>query len=278
MTVREAKKMLIEKLDNISDSASFEANELLCAALSADKNKMLYMSQNELKPSEQRRLNGYIKKRKKGIPLQYILGEWEFYSLPFYVGRGVLIPRADSELLVDLALEEIPIGEPQIVFDLCSGSGALSVAISHHRPEAKVIAVEKSLKAFRYLTRNIERNAAKVQPIRDDIFKFNPAKKADIVICNPPYITKKEMLGLEPQVKKEPKAALFGGKDGLKFYRFLSESVGRFLKTGGKIILEIGFKQGKAVAELFVSAGFAEVEVLQDISGNDRVVVATFVG
>ncbi len=276
MTVREAKKKLIEELEKISDSATFEANELLRTALSSDKNKLIYMSEKQLKSSEQRRLRGYVKKRKKGIPLQYILGEWEFYSLPFYVGRGVLIPRADSELLVDLALEEIPLGRSDVVFDLCAGSGALGISISHHRPETTVIAVEKSRAAFRYLTRNVARNSVTVKPVCDDIFRFKPTEKADIVICNPPYITRDEMLELEPQVKKEPKTALFGGKDGLKFYRFLSESAHRFLKSGGKLILEIGWKQGKEVSELFASAGFTEIEILQDISGNDRVVVATF--
>lgn len=274
LTVREAKGWLTEQLALISDAAAFEANELLHAATGAERGALLYRQDQALTMAEQGRLKRLVHKRKKGQPLQYLLGEWEFYSLPFTVGRGVLIPRADSELLVDLALEEIPEGAPGRLYDLCAGSGALGIAMAHHRPTLTVTAVEKSRRAYGYLKKNIEKNGVAVRAIRADLFRWRPEEKADFILCNPPYITAEEMRGLEKEVKKEPSAALFGGKDGLRFYRFLSEQAGSLLKPGGKLWVEIGWAQGEAVFQLFRAAGFSSVEVFRDLAGNDRVVTA----
>lgn len=262
-------------LAGVSDSPAFEANELLAFATGLDRGSLVLKQSEELSLTSEKLLKKCLKKRKKGIPLQYVIGEWEFYSLPFKVGRGVLIPRADSELLVDLALETLCDNSKKEVFDLCSGSGALGIAVAKNAPNASVTLVEKSPKAFKYLRQNVMLNNANLTAVRADIFKWKPDVLADIVICNPPYITKKEMTELQIEVKKEPTAALYGGKDGLKFYRFLISNAKRFLKPNGKMLLEIGFAQAKDVKALFKAAGFENVEVKKDLGGNDRVVSAS---
>ena len=276
MTIKEQKEKIITELETISDSPAFEANEIIVFATDLDRSGILYRQNEQLSAGEKRAVKKCIAKRKKGIPLQYILGEWEFYALPFKVGKGVLIPRADSELLVDLVLEEISSDDKITVLDLCSGSGALGIAIAKNCSNANVTLVEKSRKAFGYLTDNIELNNVNVNAVRADIFKWKPKNPADIVICNPPYVTFDEMLSLQREVKREPTAALFGGRDGLKFYRYLAERAGDFLKVGGKIFVEIGYKQADDVKALFKSAGFENIEVFKDIGGNDRVVSAVY--
>jgi len=276
MTIKNQKEILISKLSKVSDSPAFEANELLAFATGCDKATLALKQREELSKAQQKRLNTCLKKRIKGLPLQYIIGEWEFYSLPFKVGRGVLIPRADSELLVDLALKAISSNTKSTLFDLCSGSGALGIAVAKNAPNVSVTLVEKSPKAFKYLRQNVMLNAANLTAVRADIFKWKPECLADIVICNPPYITKKEMRSLQKEVKNEPTAALCGGEDGLKFYRFIINNANRFLKPNGKMLFEIGYTQANDVAELFKAANFKQIEVEKDLSGNDRVVSAVF--
>jgi len=274
MTVKEQKEILISELELVSDSPALEASEIIIFATDLDRSGMLYKQNEPLSSGEMRTIKRCISKRKKGIPLQYILGEWEFYSLPFKVGKGVLIPRADSELIIDLVNEEFYSDDVKTIFDLCSGSGALGIVVAKNHRNAKVTLVEKSRKAFSYLKENIKLNDVRAKAIRADIFKWRPENRADILICNPPYITKKEMHDLQREVKKEPISALLGGKDGLKFYRLLCDRAHDFLKVGGKIFVEIGYTQGAAVSELFTSAGFESVEVFKDLQGNDRVVSA----
>ncbi len=276
MTIKEQKEKIITELELLSDFPALEANELIVFATDLDRSGILYKQNQELSEGEQKIIKKCIEKRKKGIPLQYILGEWEFYSLPFKVGRGVLIPRADSELLVDLVLEEIPCDGEINVLDLCSGSGALGIAVAKNCCNSSVTLVEKSRKALRYLKENIILNKVKVKAVCADIFRWKPKTPADIVICNPPYITKDEMLSLQKEVKKEPVTALFGGRDGLKFYRLLCSKAKDFLKIGGKMFVEIGYRQADEVKALFEVSGFEQVEVFKDLGGNDRVVSAVF--
>lgn len=278
MTIKEQKEKIIAELGTISDSPAFEANEIIIFATDLDRSGILYKQNEKLSSGQLKIIKKCLTKRKKGVPLQYILGEWEFYSLPFKVGKGVLIPRADSELLVDLVIEDIPHDNNITLLDLCSGSGALGIAVAKNCPNVRATLVEKSRRAFGYLRQNVELNAANLTAIRADIFKWKPKTPADIVICNPPYITKLEMLTLQKEVKKEPVTALFGGTDGLKFYRLLCERAGEFLKKGGKMFVEIGYKQADDVKKLFENSGFEQVEVFKDFGGNDRVVSAVYNG
>lgn len=280
MTLKQAKQRLIDQLDIISENPVFEATEILIFALKIKREEILYLQNQELTNRQIRAIKKCFTKRKRGVPLQYILGEWEFYSLNFKVGKGVLIPRADSELLVDLALEEIDRNEEKTVFDFCSGSGAIGIAIAKNRPNVKAILVEKSSKAFGYLKDNIRLNANEseninIKALRQDIFKFTPKEKADIIVCNPPYIDKNHMVGLQKEVKKEPRQALFGGNDGLKYYRMLLKGIDRFLKYDGKLMVEIGYNQGAEVAQIFKDAGLKDIQVIKDLAQKDRVVFGT---
>lgn len=226
------------------------------------------------------------KRRSEGYPLQYLLGEWEFYGLRFKVGEGVLIPRPDTEILVETVINHFAAKkqtDPEIA-DLCSGSGCIAVALQKSMPLSRVTAVELSSEAMPYLTANIQRNEAKVQIIKGDVTDGrlldnfadpdSPGdhRQIDCIVSNPPYLTAEEMLELQKEVAFEPASALDGGADGLKFYRIISCLWKEVLKEGGLLAFEIGFEQGEAVSELLRSSGYGDVKVIKDLGGNDRVV------
>lgn len=226
------------------------------------------------------------KRRSEGYPLQYLLGEWEFYGLKFKVGEGVLIPRPDTEILVETVINHFAAKkqtDPEIA-DLCSGSGCIAIALQKSMPLSRVTAVELSSEAMPYLAANIQRNEAKVQVIKGDVTDGrlldnfadpdSPGdhRHIDCIVSNPPYLTAEEMSELQREVSFEPASALDGGVDGLKFYRIISCLWKEVLKEGGLLAFEIGYEQGEAVSELLRSSGYGDVKVIKDLGGNDRVV------
>ncbi len=229
------------------------------------------------------------KKRVKGEPLQYLLGSWEFYGLPFKVGEGVLIPRPDTEILVDTIIshyKSIGNAEPDII-DLCSGSGCIAITLSKKIPNAHVFAVELSSEAFPYLVENVRMNNANVKLLKGDVMNgelldnfCDPDSvgdyiKLDCVVSNPPYLTDKEMGELQTEVTYEPEMALHGGMDGLKFYRVISCLWAEILKKDGLLAFEIGYEQGTAVSQMLEKSGlYYNIKIIKDLSGNDRVVTA----
>ncbi|MDD4698804.1 MAG: peptide chain release factor N(5)-glutamine methyltransferase [Oscillospiraceae bacterium] len=213
-------------------------------------------------------------KRLSGEPLQYLLHEWEFYSLPFKVGPGVLIPRADTEILVDSALEFLKTKKPLSVVDLCSGSGCIAVSIAKNATDCSVTAIEKSPDAFEYLKRNIALNKVDVQPILGDITtEINGT--FDLLVSNPPYIKSNIIPSLQPEIQHEPRVALDGGEDGLFFYRIIADKWSHHVKNSGKIMVEIGSDQSDEVSRIFASAGLTKIKTIKDYSGNDRVIIGT---
>lgn len=218
-----------------------------------------------------------VQRRGAGEPLQYLLGRWEFYSLPFFVGPGVLIPRPETELAVDTALTLLHGNEAPVIADLCAGSGCIAVALAKNLPQSLVYAVEKSRHAMGYLQRNRALNQAEnIRAVWGDVFcpaACLPRGEAlDLVISNPPYIATRQLPGLQPEVRREPQMALDGGCDGLDFYRAIPPLYREWLAPGGALVLEIGYDQGQAVVELLKSSRYKEVTLLQDLSGCDRVV------
>lgn len=226
------------------------------------------------------------KRRSEGYPLQYLLGEWEFYGLRFKVGEGVLIPRPDTEILVETVINHFAAKkqtDPEIA-DLCSGSGCIAIALQKSMPRSRVTAVELSAEAMPYLSANIQRNEARVQIIKGDVTDGrlldnfadpdSPGdhRQIDCIVSNPPYLTAEEMSELQREVAFEPALALDGGADGLKFYRIISCLWKDVLKEGGLLAFEIGFEQGEAVSELLRQSGYGDVKVIKDLGGNDRVV------
>ncbi|MBQ8780264.1 MAG: peptide chain release factor N(5)-glutamine methyltransferase [Oscillospiraceae bacterium] len=225
-------------------------------------------------------------KRADGYPLQYLLGKWEFYGLDFKVGEGVLIPRPDTEILVETVLAhfaEKKHYDPEVI-DLCSGSGCIAVSLKNSMPKAKVIAVEISSDAMPYLVENIRSNSVDVKILKGDVMdgrlldnfrdeeNEGDHRQLDCIVSNPPYLTAEEMADLQIEVTHEPASALDGGADGLKFYRVISCLWKEILKDGGLLAFEIGYRQGEDVADILRKGGFTDVKIIKDLGGNDRVV------
>lgn len=218
------------------------------------------------------------KKRSQHYPLQYLLGKWEFYGHSIFIGEGVLIPRQETELLCEKAIQMIG-KRKAIVLDLCSGSGCIAVAISKACPNAKVFSVELSKKAIDYCKKNRETHGLTPEVIEGDVLKKETAAlcpDADIIICNPPYLNEEELKNRQAELWFEPEMALDGGEDGLVFYREILKNFSEKLKAGGSFLFEIGFSQGEQIKEIMrEQSGYLEPEVFPDFGGNDRVAVLT---
>lgn len=221
-----------------------------------------------------------VKKRVQGQPLQYILGEWEFYGLKFKVGRGVLVPRADTETLVDEAVEylgRIKRENPERklrILDLCSGSGCIAISVGKKFPKDEVLALELMDVPLEYLKENIAQNGAQnVTALKGDMLTdYNNFGDFDLILSNPPYIPKDDIENLSKEVKNEPVTALDGGEDGLDFYRVLGANWTERLKKGGAMMVEIGIGQESEVEELF-SKNLNKVYSKKDLNGIYRIVV-----
>ena len=221
-------------------------------------------------------LEDAIRRRLSHEPLQYILGEWDFYRQTYEVTPDCLIPRADTEILVDTAIRLLPIGAH--FADLCTGSGCIAVSTLAERPDTKAIALEKFPATLALAERNAAKNgvAARFRGVLADLLSPSPvlAEDApfDAILSNPPYIPTRDIADLSPEVQKEPSAALDGGADGLIFYRAILERCSTFLKKDGFFLFEIGFDQADALISLGKTHNFAHVRVICDLGGRDRVV------
>lgn len=274
----------IENACGISNAAG-EAQYLLTYTLGADRQQLALNGGQDADAQGLQRLEELLTKRLAGYPLQYLLGEWEFYGLPFFVGEGVLIPRADTETLVDTVLHELG-GKsepaPRIV-DLCSGSGCIACALQHMLPKADITAaditaVELSDKALQYLRRNVSRNAPAVKIVQGDVCDAEFAGhfgSLDCVVANPPYLTHDDMLALQAEVRHEPSLALYAGVDGLLLYRAIARLWVPRLRSGGLIAFEIGKGQENAVTEILHKNGIANICTNCDLCGIIRVVYGT---
>lgn len=216
-------------------------------------------------------------------PVSYILGTREFMGLEFNVNRNVLIPRQDTEHLVEEVLrscdkKENILENPVRILDLCTGSGCIAISIKKFLDRkgtaSEVIASDISEGALAVAKENAKKNDVQVSFIQSDMFE-NIEGKFDLIVSNPPYIPASQLRTLENKVVGfEPMGALYGGEDGLSFYRIIANEAKKYIKSGGRLFLEIGFDQGKTVPELLKTAGFEEIEVLKDYNNLDRVVKA----
>lgn len=269
----QTKKML--KAAGIEDEV-FEAKQLIKFITKMNNTEILANYTAPLDKVQEALWTVTVKQRCTRYPLQYILGEWEFYGLPFYVGEGCLAPRADTEILVGLANEWLIRKPDAKVLDLCAGSGAVGITVAKKNPKASVTLVEKYEVPFIYLNRNIKRNETEnAVSVMADIFEYEPNEKFDLILSNPPYISSDEMSLLNEEAKMEPTTALFGGEDGSDFYRHILKEYKKYLNQGGAVMVEIGFSQGEAVKELFTQNGFINVQIKNDYQDNQRVVFGT---
>ena len=281
-----------------------DAKLLLFEALHLDlvhflMDRLRPLSEQDAKVQEQiRAYREMIAKRASRIPLQQILGSQEFMGLEFFVNEHVLIPRQDTETLVELVLQEQQ-GPEKKLLDLCTGSGCIAISLAVKGGYRSVTATDLSEEALKVAERNAKMHGFAVVSYTEtqdapeqaghsfifrqgDLFTAMLQSEAgtfDIITSNPPYIPTAVIATLEPEVREhEPMMALDGTGDGLKFYRRIAKEAGAWLKPGGTVYLEIGYDQGKAVSELLSEAGFAKIRVVKDLPGKDRVVCGIWPG
>jgi release factor glutamine methyltransferase len=250
-----------------------DAEELLAHVLNL-KRLDLYMQFD--RPVQERELESFrtlIKRTLKGEPVEYIIGEVVFYHCNISVGLGVLIPRPETEILVDQAYRMLGKGDlhQKTAWDLCTGSGCIGIAIKKACPDLHVCLSDLSERALEFAATNAMKNNIEVEVLQGDLLVPFTGRKADIIFCNPPYVAAKDFFTLDRSVKDfEPKQALIGGEDGLSFYRRLQNELPAYLNPQAKIFFEIGAGQGEAVLDIFSGRGWKNMRVEKDWAGHDR--------
>ncbi len=219
--------------------------------------------------------NQLIEKRAAHIPLQHLTGNQEFMGINFKVNENVLIPRQDTEILVEEVIKYINSQERKVkVLDMCTGSGCIAISIDKLCDNAQVVGADISKKALEIAEINNKENSAGVDFIESDLFE-NIRECFDVIVSNPPYIESEKIEKLMPEVRDfEPRIALDGTKDGLEFYRNICNNLSRYLKEQGAVFFEIGYNQGSSISKILNEQGFEKVKVIKDYSQNDRVVFA----
>ena len=274
MKLNDAYQLTVRTLNHHKiDEAEFKALCLTCSLLDIKNSEFHRNAEHQVDES---RLNELLNRLIDGEPLQYVIGKWDFYESEFIVGNGVLIPRPETEELVEEVIRYAGDKKDLIVIDLCSGSGCIGLSIAKKIKQSVVYCIEKSDEAFRYLSMNAE-NVGQAKIICGDISDqtlISTLPLADIIVSNPPYVRTEELLTLQEEVKAEPKMALDGGKDGLDFYRLINDLWSYQLKPDGKLFLEIGNEQGNDIVKIMQH--FGNVKVKKDLYGNDRMAICSF--
>ncbi|WP_347993139.1 peptide chain release factor N(5)-glutamine methyltransferase [uncultured Eubacterium sp.] len=268
----------IEKLQKASDlDATVDAWLLAEEVLGITRVQYFINPQRLVNKEDADKFFKFIDMRCNKIPLQHITGKQEFMGLSFNVNEDVLIPRQDTELLVEMVLNYLKQkikGKKVKVLDMCTGSGCIAISIKKLAENVDVTAVDLSPKALKVAIDNAKQLDAKVTFIESDLFE-NVSGKYDIIVSNPPYISKSDIETLMEEVKNhEPMMALNGDEDGLKFYKKISEKLNEYLSDDGMIFYEIGYDQGKTVPDILKQYNFKDINVYKDLSENDRVVIA----
>ncbi len=253
------------------DNARLEAEWLLCAELGLDRVGLYVNFEKPLQLHELTALRKTVARRARREPLQYILGNQEFMGLEFQVTPAVLIPRHDTETLVNEAVNRA--GDAPRILDMGTGSGCIAVALAKFLPQSEVTAVDCSDDSLAVARRNAERNEVNVRFISGSLFQPLQEERFDIVVSNPPYIPTADLAGLQPEVRDfEPRGALDGGTDGLDFYRLIVQTAPKRLNPGGWLMVEVGIGQADTVQEMFATAGFMEIFTAKDPGDIQRVV------
>ena len=278
MTVNEIYQSGLKLLENNSiENSKFEAQSLLQKAFSLDRVGFIIHKTDKADENCSQNFLKLIEKRISGEPLQYILGEWSFMGFDFKVGRGVLIPRDDTEVVVNLCIDFLENRTDKKTVDLCSGSGAIAVALDKISG-AKVTAVEIDETAFSYLETNVKENNSSVKPVMADALEICETfadGELDLIVSNPPYIKSADIETLQKEVQLEPRLALDGGEDGCDFYREIVNRWSRKLKKGGALAFELGEGQADAVKALMTEQGFSDFKISLDFGGVQRAIIGT---
>lgn len=275
MTIFEAYNSAKKQLEaaGIEDYV-FEAKQIIKHITGFTSAQILNFYNRELTEFQQNNLTVILHQREIRYPLQYIFGEWDFYKRSFYVGPGVLVPRADTETVVDVCLEYLK-GRPSAkILDLCAGSGCIGITLAKEIEDSAVSMVEKYDEAIRYAGKNIERNGAgNAEIYKGDIFeKCLAERKFDLIVSNPPYVTEDEMSIISPETRFEPETALAAGDGGMEFYKVITENYKNSIKDGGMLCFEAGINQSKIICGILADAGFHDIKVKKDLCGTERAV------
>lgn len=275
-----ARKSLQETED--LQAATFMARHIVCQTMGISFSDLFLRHDSVIDSDAENRIMQDISRLKQGEPFAYVLGNWEFFGLPMIVTPDVLIPRDDTCAVTELAIQHgIFLGKSPRILDLCCGSGCIGIAVASRIPDARVTVADISDKALAVAKKNISLNrlSGRVSAIQLDATKEAPKYlgKFDLIISNPPYITKTEMEELPDSVKNyEPHLALYGGEDGLEFYRAILEHYTSVLNDGGFLAFEYGFGQGDAVSELLKNHGYEIVERKLDYNDRERAILARY--
>ena len=278
MTYSELFKTCVDKLNKAGIvEAESDVRILFQYILDADRSFMFMHGGDTAWESDEEELLKAVNLREKRIPVQHITGYQNFMGFEFKVTEDVLVPRFDTECLVEEAM--LVCGDGDKVLDVCTGSGCILISLMNYKNGINGFACDISEKALSIAKENAERlckpEDKKPEFIKSDLFEGVTEKEFDIIVSNPPYIKSSVIDTLEPEVKEhDPMLALDGGEDGLVFYRRIASEAGGFLRNGGYILVEIGYDQGKEVSELFIENNYIDVKIIKDLAGNDRIVSA----
>lgn len=275
MTIRELKREITNSLTKAGvNSPAFDALCLIEKVFDVTRSQLIIIENQPALHEKAEEVRALAQKRINGTPLQYLLGQWEFYGYTFKVGEGVLIPRDDTEVVLSFALEFLKGKTQGKILDLCSGSGALAVAIQKETG-LDVVAVEKSEKALSYLNENVKLNNANVKVFQGDVFTCMDEfenNSFDLIISNPPYIKTDEIKTLQKEVQLEPKMALDGGLDGYDFYNHIVNNWTCKLKNGGALAFELGEGQFDTVKQLMTNKNYKDIEYKLDFGNIKRAI------
>ena len=279
--MKSIKDMLTLGINRLGESsvedALTDARVLMCHTLGFDRIKLHMSLDMEMEESKQSYYLSCIEKRADNIPVAYIIGEKEFMGLDFIVNEDVLIPRPDTEILVEQALSLYKDKAKFNALDLCTGSGCIGISISHYNNNASFTLSDISTSSLEVAKKNVQKHHLddRISLIRSDLFKHIEGK-FDLIVSNPPYINEADMHTLSSDVLNEPHLALYGGEDGLDFYRKIICSAKSHLNDGAYLIVEVGYDQGQAVQNLFKENEFFEITIKSDYSGLDRIVYGRY--
>ena len=275
MTIFEAYNSTKKKLEKAGiEDYVFEAKQIIKHITGLNATQILTLYNNKLTQFQENNLIAIIHQREVRYPLQYILGEWDFYGRSYKVGPGVLIPRADTETVIEVALEYLKEKQKPRILDLCAGSGCIGITLAKEKADSDVLMIEKHMEAFRYALENLGKNqAVNAKAMMGDIFDSTGAdERYDLIVSNPPYIPQSEMKDTSPEVKFEPETALIAKDNGMEFYKAITDNYSGSIKKGGMLLFEVGINESEKVAEILKNAGFTDIKIKKDLGGIDRAV------
>lgn len=270
MNLKEAVEYAATTLTSISASAKLDAQMLICHACNIEQTKIITYPEQTLNEQQLELFTSALNRRKNGEPLAYITGRKEFWSLEFTVSERVLIPRPETELLIELTLNEVSNTKAPRILDLGTGSGAISISVAKEREDAKIVATDISSQALEIAKKNAEKHNAEITFIKSSWYENLAEEIFDAIICNPPYIAKDDP-DLDKHVyQHEPGKALISDKNGLKDLELVIAGAKEYLSSTGYLAVEHGFQQAKKVQQLFDQHGFMSIQTHKDLAGLDR--------